>query len=64
MNPTERQPDISIRSCRSHVDLSLCVDLQTALRDRLTELFSGGYAITHFRREPESGVYILERYED
>ncbi|SRR5579885_974370 len=39
-------------------------EIQTALRNRLTELFSDGYAVVGFRRDLEQGVYILERYED
>jgi len=39
-------------------------EIQAAMRDRFTELFARGYAITHFRRETACGVYVLERYED
>ena len=38
--------------------------IQTALRTKLTDLFSRGYAITGFRREPEHCTYILEPYEN
>lgn len=40
------------------------LEIQADLRGRLTQLFSRGYAVTHFRREPERGVYLLEPYED
>ena len=39
-------------------------EIQAELRSRCTDLFARGYAVTGFRREPERGVYVLERYED
>jgi predicted GNAT superfamily acetyltransferase len=39
-------------------------EIQAGLRDRFTDLFSRGYAVTGFRRGDESCAYILEPYED
>lgn len=45
-------------------DAARAQKVQQELRSRLTDLFSRGYAVTGFRREPAQGVYVLERYED
>lgn len=39
-------------------------EVQANLRNQCTDLFSRGYAVTGFRREPDFCTYILERYED
>jgi predicted GNAT superfamily acetyltransferase len=39
-------------------------EMQSELRNKFTDLFSRGYAVTGFRRGTEHGDYILERYED
>jgi predicted GNAT superfamily acetyltransferase len=39
-------------------------EIQSELRDKFTDLFSRGYAVTRVRRESEHCVYVLERYED
>lgn len=40
------------------------LEVQAGLRCRMTDLFAGGYAVTGFRRGPETCEYILENYED
>jgi predicted GNAT superfamily acetyltransferase len=63
LSAVETPVPIAIREWRVS-DTARAQKVQQELRSKLTDLFSRGYAITGFRREPEQCVYVLERYED